>query len=119
MSNMFLTIIAAGIGAIARDMVSEIMDGNSKFGTNGIKFVNYTGAFLMGVAAQIFLLNSSIYTLVTAGFLGGFTTFSTFALHQFRLLEDKDFSRFLKYTGQTFFFTLILFALGMIIGGIF
>lgn len=118
MSNIFLTILVAGIGAIVRDIVSEKMDGKSKFGTNGIKTVNYIGAFLMGIAVQMFLFNSNMYTIVTVGFLGGFTTYSTFALQQFKLLEDKDLGGFLKYTLETFFATLVLFALGMIIGSI-
>lgn len=118
MLNIILTVTAAGIGAILRDILTQKLKGKSKYFLQGTEAVNYIGAFLMGASIQMFALNGHMYLLMTTGFLAGLTTYSTFALDQFKLLEEKDLGGFLKYTFQTFFFGLVFFALGMILGDI-
>jgi CrcB protein len=54
--------------------------------------VNATGAFLLGfiftVLTERFLPHPDFRAAVTIGFLGAYTTFSTFAFETFRLAED-------------------------------
>jgi CrcB protein len=58
----------------------------------GILLVNVTGCLLIGVAAGLFEARYEHETWLRAavmvGFLGGYTTFSTFALDSFRLLQQ-------------------------------
>ncbi len=57
--------------------------------------VNILGAFLIGLVMEFgmrsTLLPVSLRIGLTIGFLGGFTTFSTFSYETFRLLEEGDF----------------------------
>ncbi len=63
----------------------------------GTFVVNVLGAFLIGLIME-FSLRSSLVSPelrvgLTVGFLGGFTTFSTFSYETFRLLESAQFLR--------------------------
>lgn len=56
--------------------------------------INFTGAFLIG-AVYSFSENSNVNPKLTlffkTGICGGFTTFSTFSLETFNLIENKKF----------------------------
>lgn len=61
----------------------------------GTFVVNVLGCLLIGFIAEIsenrFLINPEIRTFLMIGFLGGYTTFSTFGYETFMLLQDKDY----------------------------
>ena len=55
----------------------------------GTFIINITGAFLLGVVSTIGL-NGNIYLLLADGFLGAYTTFSTFMYEGFNLFQDNE-----------------------------
>jgi len=61
----------------------------------GTMVVNLVGCFLAGVVFYIteerFLLSPTLRTVLLIGFLGGFTTFSSYGLQTFTLLRDGEF----------------------------
>jgi fluoride exporter len=61
----------------------------------GTLAVNVVGCFLAGLLFYLlqerFLLNQTARTVVMIGFLGGFTTFSSYGLQTFTLLQDGEF----------------------------
>lgn len=80
-------------GAIARygleGWVSGRTAGAFPWGTLA---VNTSGSFLLGLLftlfAERFLMNPSLRSALTIGFVGAYTTFSTFSLETVRLIED-------------------------------
>lgn len=80
--------VLGGIGAIARFLldgaVSRRVARPFPYGTLA---VNLTGAFLFGLVVGSTLSGDAL-RLATLGLLGGFTTFSTWALESHRLAED-------------------------------
>ena len=60
----------------------------------GTLVVNVVGCFLGGLLFYLmqerFLVSQTIRTVVMIGFLGGFTTFSSFGLQTFTLLRDGE-----------------------------
>jgi CrcB protein len=58
----------------------------------GTLAVNILGCFLIGLIATLAdehrMLSPSLRLLIVPGILGGFTTFSTFGLETWRLIED-------------------------------
>src|SRR4051812_18862830 len=60
----------------------------------GTLFVNVIGCFLAGLLFYLmqerFLVNQTLRTIIMIGFLGGFTTFSSYGLQTFTLLRDGE-----------------------------
>jgi len=82
--NIILVAVGGGLGAVCRYAVSSLAAGLSEGAFAwGTAAVNIVGSFLIGVAAG-FLERSALSRLfwlfLVTGFLGGFTTFSTFSL---------------------------------------
>ncbi|WP_020408854.1 fluoride efflux transporter CrcB [Hahella ganghwensis] len=95
MNVTHLLIVGAGgaIGAIGRYMVVALTTNllGNKFPW-GTFVVNLIGSFLLGVAFVIVLEKlhgqAELRSLVMVGFLGAFTTFSTFSLEVFSLFHS-------------------------------
>ncbi len=95
-----LIFIASGgaLGAIARYGTSlgvyAMLGRGFPYGT---LFVNVAGSFLMGVLSMMLLerfnLGPEWRAAILVGFLGSFTTFSTFSIETLNLLEQGDISR--------------------------
>ncbi|MBF0186886.1 MAG: fluoride efflux transporter CrcB [Magnetococcales bacterium] len=87
--------IAAGgaLGAVSRFLVSEWVYGLTGHGFPwGTLVVNVVGSFLMGVCLILFLERFPIYpgllSMILIGFLGAFTTFSTFSMDTLNLIDS-------------------------------
>ena len=77
----FLILIGGGIGSVARYAASSAI--MTRFGVRfplGTLVVNITGSFLIGLLMTILTerLNPNWRFLLVVGFLGGYTTFSSF-----------------------------------------
>ena len=99
MTLSWQTILAVGcggfLGAIARvylnSTVTKMMPHEFPF---GILTVNILGSFLIGILFAIFIhynINESVKSFLSVGFLGALTTYSTFAIESFFLLETSFF----------------------------
>lgn len=86
--------IGAVLGALSRHYLSGFImkfSGESVFPW-GILIVNILGCFLMGLLIELgalkFSMSQEVRSFLAVGFLGSFTTFSTFAL-DFALLFER------------------------------
>src|SRR6266446_9699810 len=95
MQKVFLIGMAGFVGTLARYGLSGIVA--RRFGETfpaGTLVVNIIGCFLAGflfyLMQERFLVNDIVRTAIMIGFLGGFTTFSSFGLQTFTLLRDGE-----------------------------
>ena len=86
---------AGGLGALARYgltlWIERLGGGNFPLGTFG---VNILGCFAFGLVFGVFeraLIPSELRLVVLTGFLGAFTTFSTYAFESHTLLKSAQY----------------------------
>ena len=96
MQNVLLIFIGSGLGATARYLLSLQLQ-SSTTGSKiplGILTCNLLGCLLIGLIYGILKSHhqSWISPLAVTGFLGGFTTFSTFALDAQKLIQSGNIS---------------------------
>ena len=80
----------------------------------GTLIVNLLGSLLIGVVAGLFEKNFvtiETRTFMVFGFLGGFTTFSSFTFEFFNLLKNSDYINAFVYIFISVFLSLFLFFL--------
>lgn len=96
--------IGGGIGSIFRFIVSRLVIRymSAEWTFAGTLAVNITGCFLIGILAGWMLAhqpdNQIFRLLFIVGFCGGYTTFSTFAYENLRLIETNQWGLFALYT---------------------
>jgi len=86
----FFVAIGGAVGSLTRFSLGKMI--SSRFNNNfpiGTFIINITGAFFLGVVSS-FTLNKNIYLLLADGFLGAYTTFSTFMYEGFSLFKNNE-----------------------------
>jgi len=96
--SLLAIAIGGGLGSVARFVISREMGiwlGN--YLPYGTLTVNVVGSLALGWFATVFLdrteINSAIRLGLTVGFLGAFTTFSTFSYESLNLIMNGEFWR--------------------------
>ena len=77
--------------------------------------VNLLGSFFIGVCISLFdksIITENIRIYITIGLLGGFTTFSTFSMDLFNLLNKSLYVEMIIYLALSAFGGLLLFFAG-------
>lgn len=101
--NPIYLIIGGSLGTLARYYAGLAITNASSSHTLATFAVNIAGSFVIG----LFLMlgqerdawSNALVLLVAVGFLGGFTTFSTFTWQTYQLIETNDLPRAMLYLG--------------------
>lgn len=97
MSALYV-FIGGGFGAMLRWFIALSMGQSSNGFPTSTLLVNLLGCFLIGLASAYFMQQESkLQLLLVVGFLGGFTTFSSFGLELFNLQANGQFKMFVIY----------------------
>ncbi|MCL4157165.1 UNVERIFIED_CONTAM: hypothetical protein GTU68_000264 [Idotea baltica] len=114
-------MVGGACGATARFLVVSKV--GEKFGSNfpyGTLTVNVIGSFVMGFLAIMLVERLALDPLlklgVFVGFLGAFTTFSTFSMDTLSLLESGQSFRALLYMFVSVLLSVLAVWLGVVLG---
>ena len=113
--------IAGALGAVSRFLLSgaayRLLGSGFPYGT---LCVNIIGSFLIGLVMQIGLntdiIPQSLRTVITVGFLGAFTTFSTFSFETLNYIQDGVWGMALLNIAVNVIVCLLAVFAGIIIG---
>jgi CrcB protein len=94
--NILLVGLGGLIGSTARYLVAVLFDGQFTSSFPLATFtVNIVGCFFIGLFVAFSergnILSPEWRMLLTTGFCGGFTTFSTFSYESIKLMQDGEF----------------------------
>ena len=117
MKVLLIIFFGGGAGSVTRYLLINYFN---KIIPNSIPYgallVNLIGSLIIGIIYYFIttklLLNEQLKVFLTIGFLGGFTTFSTFNLDFFKLIESGNLSLAIIYAAITFIGTIALFYIG-------
>lgn len=116
--NMNYLLIGTGgiLGSIVRYGIGKVISThlNTRF-PFGTFIINITGAIMLGIltSAQI---NTNIYSFLGDGFLGAYTTFSTFMYEGFNLFKNNERLNAFVYILSSIIIGIIGFLIGIKIG---
>jgi len=119
--DILFIAVAGALGALSRYGLSGVAQKINSIGFPiGTLFVNIIGSFLIGFVMQLGLstdiIPRSIRVILTVGFLGAFTTFSTFSYETVKLLEDGAWILGIGNIAVNVIFGIIAVALGILLG---
>ncbi len=102
MGTVFAIALGGALGAVGRyALSSQITHWIGPGFPWGILLVNMMGCFVMGVLAELgaltLNLSPDMRAFLTTGILGGFTTFSAFALDSAVMIERGDWAATMIY----------------------
>jgi CrcB protein len=117
MKLLWYVAIGAAAGGVARFWLGGLIQQRTGPGFPvGTLVINITGSFLLGLlmrySLQSEMVSPEVRTMLTTGFCGGYTTFSTFTYETAMLLEDGEYGRASLYVGASVFVALA----GMFLG---
>lgn len=94
MQQVLLIAVGGSLGAVARyGLSSFVYHTTSETFPWGTLVVNLTGSFVIGVVIELFdtaIIPTEWRSFITIGFLGAYTTFSTYTLETVNLLRDGE-----------------------------
>lgn len=92
-----LVALGAGLGGVSRYLLQGWILERTGPSILALFVINVSGSFALGLvttlAVERNLINPDIRLLLTTGFLGGYTTFSSWMLESFQLLEVGNIMR--------------------------
>lgn len=93
MISFILVALGGALGSVSRYSITLLMK-NNVFPLATV-IVNIIGSFIIGLLSALFIsklnnFDSVLKPLLVIGFLGGFTTFSSFSMDTLRLIQSEQ-----------------------------
>lgn len=106
--------IAGALGALTRYLIGLLLFSSIfPFATLVVNLIGcYVLAFLSSVVFQKSKLSSTMKTAITTGFLGGFTTFSTFSIETVELFQQGNYISAVLYVSISILGGIVMTNLG-------
>ena len=99
-SSISIILLGSTFGLILRIFIQNKFKKSIGFDIQNTSIINFLSSFFLGILVALNFLNNEILVLFYGGFLGCFSTFSSFIYQLFDLLKKRKFlSLFLHYVG--------------------
>ena len=111
-NSISIFLLGSTLGLILRIFIQNTLKINYRFNIENTTIVNLIASFLLGILVGLKLINNNILLLFYIGFLGCFSTFSSFVYQLFILFQKRKFIRLFFHYNGVIIMSFICFYLG-------
>ena len=112
LSSIGIILIGSTLGLILRIFIQNNFKKNIGFDIQNTSIINFLSSFVLGILVALNFMNNEILVLFYSGFLGCFSTFSSFIYQLFDLFQKRKFLRLFFHYIEVIFFSFLFFYLG-------
>ena len=111
-SSIIIILLGSTFGLILRIYIQNNFKKSIGFNIQNTSIVNFLSSFFLGILVALNFLNREILVLFYSGFLGCFSTFSSFVYQLFILFKKRKFLRLFFHYIEVIIFSFLFFYLG-------
>ena len=110
--SIIVILFGSTFGLITRIFIQNNFKKSIGFDIQSTSIVNFLSSFLLGILVALNFINNEILVLFYSGFLGCFSTFSSFIYQLFILLQKRQFLDLFFHYNEVLVFSFLSFYLG-------
>ena len=110
--SIVFVLVGSVSGLTLRIFFEQNLTIKTGFYVNNISLINFLASFLLGIFIALDLTNNNLLLLFYVGFLGCFSTFSSFIYQLFILLKNGQIVRFFLHYLEVIIISFVFFYLG-------
>ena len=111
-SSISIILLGSSVGLIFRILIQNNLKLSIGFDIQNTSVVNFLSSFFLGILVALNFINNEILVLFYSGFLGCFSTFSSFIYQLFDLFKKRKFLRLFFHYIEVIIFSFLFFYLG-------
>ena len=110
--SIIILLIGSTFGLILRIFIQKNLKINLGFNIQNISIINFVASFFLGILVAFNYINNKVLLLFYTGFLGSFSTFSSFIYQLFLLFKKRKFTLLFFHYLEVIIFSFTCFYLG-------
>ena len=118
-TSIIILLFGSTFGLILRIFIQNNLKINLGFNIQNTSIVNFIASFFLGILVSLNFRNNNVLLLFYTGFLGCFSTFSSFIYQLFILYKKRKFLRLFFHYIEVIVLSFVFFYLGYFITKIF
>ena len=111
-TSIIVVLFGSTFGLFLRIFIQNNLIINKGFNITNTSIVNFIASFFLGILIALNPINKNILLLFYTGFLGAFSTFSSFIYQLFVLFQKKKFVRLFFHYLEVILLSFVCFYLG-------
>ncbi len=111
-SSISIILLGSTFGLILRIFIQNNFKKSIGFDIQNTSIVNFLSSFFLGILVALNFINNEILMLFYSGFLGCFSTFSSFIYQLFDLFKKRKLLRLFFHYVEVIIFSFLFFYLG-------
>ena len=115
LSSIGIILLGSTLGLILRIFIQNNFKKSIGFDIQNTSIINFLSSFFLGILVALNFINNEILASFYSGFLGCFSTFSSFILQLFNLLKKREFLRLFFHYIEVIIFSFFFFFLGYLL----